>query len=566
MAPNIFEGLLYDLRFVLRGLRRDRAFTLAAIAMLALAIGLNVTVFTVMDAMLFRGFALVQRNDRVLYLQERCPSGLCGTSYADFEDWRAQADAFQGLAFVNGKPITLRDGAGRPASMFAALVSTNAFALLRVRPVLGRDFVAADEGAGAAPVAIIAYRTWVSRFGKRAGIVGSAVHVNGTAVTIIGVMPEGFEFPEEHELWMPLEHTAAMERRGPGGGHMAFGRLRDGVSVEEARAELRGINRRLEAEYPATNRSVTPRVDTWSQFFVGPDAPMIYGSLWAAAWCVLLIACANLANLTLARTTGRSREFSTRMALGAGQGRMVRSIFAESVILAGAAGAFGWWIAKWSVHAWAVATYSRFQILDYRVDAGTFGYLAAISMGAAVLISLAPMARVLQLGVNGAVKGDARGVTEGPRGKRLAAMLVAGQMALAIVLLSGAGVLVRSLWNVVNGRTGVREPERILIGSVRLPVETYPSMASRLGYYNRLEAQLRTIPGIEADSMASTLPVGSVNVRGFEIEGRPSTPGEENAAQFLDVAPDYFQVVGAAPVSGAISTMAIERRRCLWRS
>jgi hypothetical protein len=186
----MLEGLFYDLRFALRGLRRDRAFTLAAIAMLTLAIGLNVTVFTVMDAMLFRGFPLVKRNDRLVYLQERYPSGMCCISYRDFEDWRAQAQAFEGLAFVaSNRPITFRDGDGRPLDMFTLAVSANTFGLLGVRPMLGRDFVQADEIPGAAPVAILNYRFWESRFGKRADIVRSTVYINGAPATIIGVMP-----------------------------------------------------------------------------------------------------------------------------------------------------------------------------------------------------------------------------------------------------------------------------------------------------------------------------------------------------------------------------------------
>ena len=183
---------------------------------------------------------------------------------------------------------------------------------------------------------------------------------------------------------------------------------------------------------------------------------MIYGSLWAAAWFVLLIACANVANLTLARTMGRWRDFATRIALGAGQARMIRQIFVESPTLAGVAGALGWWITRWSVRKWAVLTASRYQVLDYAIDSSTLAYLVAISIVAAILFSLAPIGSIVQLGASGALKGDARGVTQGLRGKQLASALVAGQMALAMVLLSGAGVLVRSFVKIVSADTGVR--------------------------------------------------------------------------------------------------------------
>src|SRR5262249_50649136 len=184
------------------------------------------------------------------------------------------------------------------------------------------------------------------------------------------------------------------------------------------------------------------------------------------------------------------------------------------------------------------------QVLDYAIDAGTLGYLIGISILAAVLCSLAPIGRVLQLGTGGAVKGDARGITQGLRGKRLASALVAGQMALAMVLLAGAGVLVRSFVNIVSADTGVRDADQVLVGRVRLPSDTYPSPATQVAYFDRLDAQLRTIPGVERTSVASVLPAHGVNQRPIEIEGRPRTPGAEEVVQFLTIGSSYFDVVG----------------------
>ena len=546
------DGLFSDLRFALRGLRRDRAFTLAAIAMLALAIGLNVTVFTIMDAMLFRGYPLVKRNDRLVYLQERGPSRVCCMSYADFEEWRGQAQAFEGLAFVAGKAITFRDGEGRPIDMRTTSVSANTFGLLGVAPMLGRDFVPADEAPGAAPVAILNYRFWESRFGKRADIVGTTVHIDGAPATIVGVMPERFDFPlqVQEDFWVPVTQTSELRQRGvTPGGFTVVGRLRDGVRLQEARAELETINRRLEAAYPATNRGVVPTLATHSQINSGPDAQMIWGSLWVGAWFVFLIACANLANLTLVRAMARWRDFATRLALGAGIGRMARQIVVESLMLAAIAGALGWWITTWSVRTWAAVTASRYQVLDYTVDSGTLAYLVAISGAAAMLCSLAPIGRVVQLAGSGALKGDARGVTQGLRGKRLAAGLVAGQMALAIVLLSGASVLVRSFATIVTAETGVRDPGNILVGAMRLPSDKYPSGEMRLGYFDRLEARLRTMSGIEAESVASTVPVKFAGARTFEIEGKPSLPEGEGSVGVVRAGSDYFRVL-RSPISG----------------
>ncbi len=549
------DGFIYDLRFTLRGLRRDRTFTLAAIAMLTLAIGLNTTVFTIVDAMLFRGFPLVKRSARVLFLQETTPTGGCCLSYADFEEWQVEAHTFDGMAFVGSGPIALRDGNGRPIDIRATTVSVNAFGLLGVPPLLGRDFTSADAVPGAAPVAILNHRFWESRFGKRADIIGLTVHINGAPATIVGVMPERFDFviPIEDDLWLPLVVTSEMHRRDFTGvrGFGAIGRLRDGASLKTARAELETINRRLELAYPATNRQLVPKVATHSEFNSGRDAAMIWGSLWAAAWFVLLIACANVANLSLVRTMGRWREFATRIALGAGIGRMVRQIVIESLVLAAVAGTFGWWITTWCIHTWITVTASRYQALDYAIDSGTVAYLVAISVVAAIVCSLAPISRILQPGVNGALKGDARGVTQGLPGKRLSAGLVAGQMALAIVLLSGAGVLVRSFVSIVGAETGVRDPEHILVGSMRLPSDKYPTGASRLRYVDRAEAALKSTAGVDDESVAGTIPVkyggGS---RAFEIEGRPTSSDGEEPIGFLRTGSNYFRVVGAPAISG----------------
>src|SRR5579862_994944 len=256
------EGFFYDSRYAMRGLWRDRAFASAAIATLALAIGLNVTVFAVMNTMLFRGFPLVQRNDRLVYIQEQYPSGTGNITYLDFEDWRAQAHSFEGMAFVGEENITLSYGEGHSLDASAFTVSTDAFGLLRVKPALGRDFVPADEASGAAPVVILNHRFWQSQFGRRRDVIGTSVLVNKAPATIIGVMPEGFDFPTQFDVWMPYMRGPEVNRRAPEA-FLAVARLRDGATLQEARAELETINRRLETAYPATNRGVVPKVDTY---------------------------------------------------------------------------------------------------------------------------------------------------------------------------------------------------------------------------------------------------------------------------------------------------------------
>jgi predicted permease len=406
--------------------------------------------------------------------------------------------------------------------------------------------VPADESPGAPPVVILNYRFWVNRFAARRDIVGRTVQIDNEPVNVIGVMPEGFDFPEQQNLWMPLSPNPELRRREPGG-YMSVGRLAKGGTAKSARAELEAINRNLAAAYTATNKDVIPRVDTYSQFFVGPDGTVIYGSLWAAAWFVLLIACANLANLTLARTIGRSPEFSTRLALGAGRSRMVRQMLTESFLLAGAGGLLAWWVTNLSVRTWAAATENRYQILDYTLGHGTILYLIAISLAAALLFSMVPIARILHLDVNGTLKGDARGLTHSLRAKYLSAALVAGQMALAIILLAGTGIIVRSFLNVVRADVGVRFPEQVLTGLVTIPSDKYPTPESRIRFFDLLKTRLEAIPGIESATTVNILPVDNPSLRKFELEQSPT----KSAVMPVVIGPDYLRALGATLTAGS---------------
>jgi predicted permease len=540
------ESLVYDLRFALRGLLRDRPFALTAIAMLALAIALNVVSFTIMDAMLFRGLPMATRSGRLAYLAMRRPAdpACCPgpVSYSDLEAWRAEAPAFTGLALNSGlQRLSFRGAAGRSVDVEGQRVTANTFDLLGVLPILGRNFAVADEAPTAAPVALISHRLWERLFAK-ADVIGATVHIDDIATTIIGVMPEGFALVYDYDLWLPIVPTPSLQ-----GG--VIGRLTDGATLEEARAQIDTITHRLHSTDPSRQHDI-PRVATYSQAFLAPDGPVIYGGLWVGACFVLLIACANLANLTMVRTLRRGRELSTKMALGAGLRRIARQIVVEHLILAAAAGTLAWWITRATVHAWASATASRYLAIDYTVDSNTLLYLIAMTMAAAIGVALIPLARVMQLGVHGSILSNPRGATRDPRGKRLAAALVTSQMTLALVLLLGAGVLVRSFEKIVNADTGVGDPDHVVVGRVRLPSGSYPTADSRLVFYDRLEAQVRTIPGVENVSLSSTLPGRMVNPAEFEVEGTPRAAGSERSVQVLVAGSDYFGVMGAPPVDG----------------
>ncbi|MEZ5287937.1 MAG: FtsX-like permease family protein [Vicinamibacterales bacterium] len=293
-----------------------------------------------------------------------------------------------------------------------------------------------------------------------------------------------------------------------------------------------------------------PLVRTYTQALVSEDAPRIYGTLWAGAWFVLVIACANLTNLLLVRTTGRWRECSTRLALGAGPWRLARQMLIESLALTGVAAAVASWLTVRAVSLWAETTASRYLVLDYSVTRETFAYLFAIALGAGVAITLLPISRLRQFGVLESLKGEARGSTQGRRARRLTATLVGAQMALALVLLLGAGVLVRSFQNIVGASTGVRGAERIATGLVGLPSDTYASGAARAAYFERLLTRLRAVPGAEAVSMANTVPTRGLQRWPIEIDGRARPPESPETAMIMRVAPGYFAAMGRTGIAG----------------
>ncbi len=548
------DVLSYDLRFAMRALLRERTFAAAAILMLALALSLNVTAFRVLDTMVFRSYPLVKENHRLLYLTEQYPTPGCCVSYIDFEQWRTQTRSFQGMAFLGRKTIILDEGDAAGQEQWVYPITSNTFSLLGVRPALGRDFQPSDETPGAQPTVIVSQRYWETYLGGRPDVIGRNIRINEAPVTIVGVMPKGFEFPWRNDIYLPLEQTSELHLPVANGA-MAFGRLAKGVSEKSARAELETISARLAREFPATNRGVHPVVRNYMESLAGTDAPFLYGSVWVGASFVLWIACANLANLTLARTQSRARELSTRMALGAGRARLVRQLFLESLILAAASGLLAWWSAAWSTRAWAAATVAPKEILDYSASIGTVFYLIAVTLGAAVIATVAPVAGLWRLDVNGALKGESRGSTMSRGARRLSAALVTGQMVLAIVLMAGAGLLGHSLWKVLAADVGVKEPKNVLVGRIALPETKYPTAESRAAFAELLRARLAAVPGVESAAVSDGRPADDFEPRPFELDSLmtsplASKPGAVHGVPVFASGPGYFQTIGAAILAG----------------
>jgi len=540
-------GILQDARYALRGLRRSPGFALTAIATLAVGIGINATVFTVTDAVLFKGFPGVERNDRLLYIS----NGGCCISYPDYLNIRAAAKSFQGMGITHGISSVISDGNSFPEHVDVTEVSAGIFQVVGRKPALGREFLPAEEVEGAAPVAILSYGLWARRYAKDPGIVGRTIRRDGALATIVGVMPEGFSFPQTVDLWVPLVRTAQVLNRDRTDTWFAFGRLRDGIRFASARAEVEGIIRRLESAYPLTYARNHLVVQRFHEFFIGANAAMLYGAMWGAVGFVLLIACANLANLLLARALGRSREISVRMALGAGRWRTIRQLLVESVILSGLGGFLGWWVAKWSVRAYqlAMAAKSSWLVLDYTMDQRVLAYLIAISIGTGVLFGLAPAVRLFQLDLNAALKDGGRAATTGGRANRLSAILVTGEIALAIVLLAGAGVMIRSFLKIHTANMGV-DTSRIVSASFDLPRNRYARPEQRLAFYEDLAARLAAIPGVDSTAMAETLPSWNARRLPYELDSAPSAGERHPKVLAMKISAGYFQTLGARVLSG----------------
>jgi len=554
------ETFVRDVRYAARTLCKNPGFTAVAVMTLALGIGVNATVFTVTNAVLFKGFPLVEGNDRIVYMTTG--RGCC-VSWPDFEDWRAQARSFVGMALVHGTRITLDDKSGYTERYDATEVSADTFKLVGQKPILGRDFTPSDEIPGAVPVIVLRYGFWERRFAKDPDIIGRTVRMNGALTTVIGVMPPGFSFPQNQDLWVPLIPTPEVRKREHRDTWFVFGRMAEGVTIESARAEMETIGRGLGNAYPLTNqgRNLLPHVLNFREFFIGSNAILIYEAMWCAVGFVLLIACANLANLMLARALGRSREISLRIALGAGRLRIVRQLLIESVMLSGLGGFFGWLIAKWGVRIYALAANgarissetpgSWFDhILNYSMDHRVFAYLIATSIGTGILFGLAPALRLSKLDVHATVKDGARGATGGGRGKHLSSLLVIGEMALAVVLLAGAGVMIRSFLNLYTANVGVKTAN-ILTASLGLTAARYPNAEARISFYDRLKIRLEAIPGVESTAIANTLPTYDSLRLPFELAGGPAVD-EQRRPQLsaLIVSPAYFRTLGSAVLSG----------------
>lgn len=540
-----------DLRHVMRGLRRSPAFAAAAILVFALGIGVNLSVFTIVNGTLFKGFRGIPRQDRVVYVT--AGHGCC-LSFQDLEDWRAEVTSVSALGAVADLRVALESDSGVETAT-ATEITANTFGILGVSPSLGRDFTAADDAPGAAKVAIIADSLWQARFAASPSALGRTIRVNGVPTVIVGVMPPAFTFPQRQDLWLPLGSRLAGQPRSARGLWVAFGRLADGVTIDRARAEIAAIGARLATTYPETNRTTQPSVYRFSEFFIGPNAVGAYAALWGAVWLLLAIACANLVNLLLARSAGRTREIGVRLALGAGRSRIVRQQLFESLLLSAVGGAAGWGLAAALIRGYeavAVAPTQRWasQLVDYSIDARAALYLIALSALAGLAVGLVPALRLSAVDVQGAIRDGGRGTIGGRERRRTTAVVIAGQVMLAVMLLSASGVLARSYIAIVTRNPGF-DPSRVLATLITLPPASYPGRDARLAFFDRLTTGLAALPGVEEVALVNGLPGQGGGWVTVDLEGTSATRALEGpSARSVTIGSHYFETLGAPLLAG----------------
>jgi putative ABC transport system permease protein len=541
-------GLWEDIRFASRLLLKDRWFTLVAAIALAMGIGVNATVFTFVNAVLIRGLPIAE-PDRTMAVDsyDRVRNRGLGVSYLDYRDWRENTRAFESFGAYTGAVANVSDEGQPPERYSGSHISANGFAILGQRPVLGRDFAADDDRRGAAPVVLIGHGLWQNRYGGSPSIVGRTIRVNDVPATVIGVMPEGFKFPFNNDLWLPLGMINGLEEQRRNARNLqAFGRLAPGVSRQQAQSELINIARRLEAENPDTNKDIQPRVQTFNEQQNGGPIRTVFLSLMGAVAFVLLIACANVANLLLARSTNRAREISVRVSLGASRWRVVRQLLIESVLLAVVSGLAGLGIAAIGIRLFDRATQDvgRPYWIQFTMDGTVFAYFALICLGTGIVFGLAPALHVSRTDVNEVLKEGGRSGTAGVRARRWTGALMVAELTLTVILLAGAGFMMRNFLTMYRLDLGI-DTSRLLTMNLALPDRKYPAVEQRLAFYEQLEARLQANPRIESAAITSNAPMSGGFQRRMVIDGRPLDQGQQAPnVTLLTIDPRYFRTIG----------------------
>jgi putative ABC transport system permease protein len=550
---QLVETLIQDVRYALRTLRKSTTFTCVALLTLALGIGANTAIFSVVYAVLLRPMPY-QDPSRVMVLNETTPKvGTVSVSYPNFLDFRAQSHGFSEMAAVNGVEFNLA-GVSQPENISGEAVSTNFLSMLGVRPVLGRDFDPSEEKAGSAPVVLLSYALWQSHFGGEQNAIGRAISLDGRGFTVIGVLPPDFRSIDKTDVIEPigvwLTGNSESTERGDRGDMVVVGRLAAGVGIAQARAEMEGIAARLAQAYPASNDQCGVMLQPIREVFVSDLRPTLL-VLSCAVMFVLMIACANVANLFLMRGAGRTKEIALRIAIGASRGRIVRQMLAESLVLAFLGGLLGLVLAIEGIHG-------ILRLIPIGMLAG-----AKVEVNAAVLLFAcgAMVLSALTFGLTPALHSTNAGQSELKQGGRTASAgagqnrwrgaLVIAEVALALILLVGAGLMLKSLYRLLSVDPGFR-PDRVLTMEMSLRTSQYEKDPSVLNFWQQVLDRVRALPGVEAAALGTLVPLTNEHSRtDITIEGMAlPKPGSFPHPDYHVVSPEYVRALGVELLRG----------------
>ncbi|HYJ86770.1 MAG TPA: ABC transporter permease [Pyrinomonadaceae bacterium] len=546
--------LIQDLRYAIRTMRKKPGFTLIAVMTLALGIGASTAIFTVVNAGLLRGLPY-KSADNLYHIWESTPQREFAQrefSYPDYQDYQ-QNQVFEGIAAYTGGGGIL-SGRGEPERVFAPAASANFFSILGVEPHIGRTFQTGEDKPGAQRVVVLTYGMWQRSFGGDAGVIGQSLTVNGDNYTVVGVLPASFQFALRNaDLWRAYQPTDAQLTRRFMHGTNLIGRLKPGVSESQALSELSVIAKRIEQEHNQSHAGTGVKLVPLQEQFVGQVKPILL-VLLAAVGFVLLIACANVASLLLTRSLSRQKEVAIRAALGANRWRVVRQLLTEAVLLSLVGGTLGLLIAYWGVDA-LVATLpdSQLNALPFlktlRIDSSILAFSFGLSLLTGIVFGLAPAIQSSRPDLNEVLKEGGRSSAGGAR-HRLRSVLVTTEIAMAVVLLVGAGLMMKSLLRLLQSNVGFN-PQNVLTMSVNLPAAKYTEGDKQVSFYDQLNERVQSLPGVAGSGTVNILPLQGGNTTRFYVDGDPvPPPGQEIEANIRTVDESYFQTLGVPIIAG----------------
>jgi predicted permease len=548
-----------DVRFAVRLLLKDRWFTLVATAALALGIGANTAVFTFVNAVLIRGLPF-DEPDRIIAMASVDDRGRqLGVSRLDFEDWQQAARSYSGLALFLFAPMNVSEESLAPEQFAGAYGTANMFKLIGQQPVLGRDFRPEDDRPEGDPVVLISHATWTNRYGSDPNILGRVVRINSLPSTIIGVMPRDMRFPLNTDVWMPISMLPPAARNPTRGvrNFSVFGRLADGVTLAQARAELEIVGMQLAREHAATNKDIKPTVMLFNERATGPQIRLIFLSLMGAVVFVLLIACANVANLLLARAAARSREIAIRVSLGASRWRIVRQLLIESILLSALAGLLGLGLAVTGIRLFDLATVDAGKPywMTFSLDPLVYFFLASVCVATGVIFGLAPALHVSKTDVNDVLKeAGGRSGTGGMRARRWTGALIVVEITLTLVLLAGAAFMMRSFLAYYQADLGF-DTRPLLTMRMFLPLTKYPDTEPRAALVQQIEDRLQGVGALQSAALTTNPPTMGGFVRRLAVDGRAvDDPSRLPEVTMVGVTDRYFETLGVKPLRGRTFT------------